>query len=1073
MPVDDRDDAPAGASPEKEEKTVSEALQSETDEPLPPAAERIAERDADRPEPVTPQGQRRRYLTRRNAFIATIAVAVGIFAIIFIAMLIYRLGYVDRYVANQIVNTLAQYGIRAEIREFHLAFSPRTVEMLGLELYDQQTGTKLGTVDRLLATIRIEDLYALNLRRNVNLESLEVEGLEAWVTFDEQGRSNFRHIHLPPPDPNRRILFSYSTAHVKVSNSVVHYGDERYDIKGEARNIAITIQPDGPSAPAESWMNTVTFSASDSTFVYDGRPVNNIDIEARGRVDQTRAEIHELVLRSPLAEARLQGVMDDWRNLHYRMQITSSVDLTQASDILQAGASLRGVGNFTGNVSGEGTRYQVDGQISSDALAADGVRLRALSVNLRGSGEDQRYEANARAVAELLTAGDFQLNTVQLVGDVMGTGTDFRWLGELRAAAARYGSNSIAGLILSDVTAESRAGTLTASASRANINRLNAPGASVSGAQISDIRVRSENGVTTASLASVQAGTIEASGARINGVTASGVNLVDKDHLTTVETNQLRVGGISVEGAQVGSLNIAGVRLAIRDGRIQGSTADINAGTLTLANGRIEDVRINRPVFTVEPSGSYRASADLSLGGGILGQVNLGSARANLVATNNQIQLNNFNADVLNGRATGSAVLSTTPRGTSRVSADFSDLDVGGLLATLSQNVVALTGQATGRIDLTFPGTRFEAASGQINAQIRGETGDEARGRTHITGDLALRADRGLFGIERAELRAGSSEVRATGQFSFEGDSNVQLDLASANATELQRVIVASGIVPGLEDRLEDYGLELAGNLNFNGTIRGRLSDPLIDGRLALDSLKVNGRDLGTLNASLDSTPAEIRVTEGRLTEKDGGGLLLTATIPREGENNIAFNATFDRFSGDKLMAVLPENLRAGLGDMRSDLSGSINVTGFPGAMNGSGDLRFGQGSIAGQPFQEIIARAAFDGSTISLEELTAQLPTGRLTASGSYTTTSNAFNLQAQAKDLPIALIESFIGGARRLPQLTGQVDLTASASGTLTEPSTYQIALEGQGRDVTINGRPAGVLTLVGRTDGQQFNL
>ncbi|HYE65991.1 MAG TPA: translocation/assembly module TamB domain-containing protein, partial [Pyrinomonadaceae bacterium] len=116
---------------------------------------------------------------------------------------------------------------------------------------------------------------------------------------------------------------------------------------------------------------------------------------------------------------------------------------------------------------------------------------------------------------------------------------------------------------------------------------------------------------------------------------------------------------------------------------------------------------------------------------------------------------------------------------------------------------------------------------------------------------------------------------------------------------------------------------------------------------------------------------------------------------------------------------------------------------------------------------------AAFDGSTISLEELTAQLPTGRLTASGSYSTTSNAFNLQAQAKDLPLALIESFIGGARRLPQLAGQVDLTASASGTLTEPSTYQIALEGQGRDVTINGRPAGVLTLVGRTEGQQFNL
>ena len=45
--------------------------------------------------------------------------------------------------------------------------------MTGLELYDQQTGEKLGKIDRILATVRIEDIYALNLRRNVNLEALE------------------------------------------------------------------------------------------------------------------------------------------------------------------------------------------------------------------------------------------------------------------------------------------------------------------------------------------------------------------------------------------------------------------------------------------------------------------------------------------------------------------------------------------------------------------------------------------------------------------------------------------------------------------------------------------------------------------------------------------------------------------------------------------------------------------------------------------------------------------------------------------------------------------------------------
>jgi hypothetical protein len=195
MPVDDRDDASSHRLPETDKETIPGALASETDEPLPPVAEAIAERDADRPEPVTPQGRRRRYLTRRNAFIATIAIAVGVVALILIAILAYRLGYVDRYVARQIKDTFAEYGIRAEIKGFQTKLGPRTAELTGIELYDSQTGEQLGKIDRLIATVRVTDLYALNLKRNVNLESLQVDGAEVWVKFDAQGNSNFRNIN--------------------------------------------------------------------------------------------------------------------------------------------------------------------------------------------------------------------------------------------------------------------------------------------------------------------------------------------------------------------------------------------------------------------------------------------------------------------------------------------------------------------------------------------------------------------------------------------------------------------------------------------------------------------------------------------------------------------------------------------------------------------------------------------------------------------------------------------------------------------------------------------------------------
>jgi translocation and assembly module TamB len=1086
MPIDDRDEKlPASSLPEKKEE-VRAALESETDKPLPPVAERIAERDADQPEPQTPQGKRRRFLTRRNALIATLAIVVSLVVLVLIAVIAYRLGYIDRYIATQIKSTLAQYGIRAEIKGFETRFGARTAEFHDIELYDQVTNEKLGKIDRILATVRIDDLYSISLKRNVKLQDLQIDGLELWVKFDAEGNSNFRNLHLPPPEPNSRILFSYSTANVKINNAVVHYGDERHDLSGEARNIVATIQPDDLNAPEASRMNRVSFSSTGSTFVYDGRPVNQIDILARGRVNQTRAEVEELILRSPLAEAHLSGVMDDWRNLRYKMDINSTVDLTQASDILKTSTTLRGVGNVVGTVSGDGSRYQVDGQIKADALAADGVRLQALAVSGQGKGEGKSYEINGRAVAELLTAGDFQLNAVQLTGNVMGTGTDFRWLGELRAAAVRSPVGTVAGLILSDATAESNDETLTYSAGRVSAGRLAASGANVSNLQASNIHGRTENGVTVASIANLQTGAILSASARIDGLGANNIQIASRGNVTNVETDSLRVGGVDASGVKVGSLNIAGARLAIyKGGRVEGSSGDINAGTLALAKsksfagGRVEDVRLARPVFVVEPSGRYRVSADLSLGGGVLGQINLGSARASLVATSSEIQLNNFDANIMSGRATGNATVATSRGASSHVTTEFSNLDIGNLIATFTARPILITGKATGTANLAFPGTDFSEASGTARVELKAETGDDATGRTPVNGEVALSAKGGLFEIERANLRTPASELNASGQFSVKRDeSNLQLNLASTDAAELQRVLFSTGLFYDLEDELEKKKIELAGHIAFNGTVRGRLNAPSIEGHASLDTLLMNDRDLGSLAANISTTPDEVRITDGRLTERDGGGVQFALNVPlKEGAGSASITATLDHVNAGNLTAALSavNPKLAQFGGIESDVSGSINITGIPDAMSGKAELSFAAGSIGGEPFQSILAQATFNGSLVNLDNVVAQFNAGRITAKGTFNTTDQALDLQAQATGIQLERLAAFAPNAGMLPNLTGTADLSAHVTGTLVanDFSSFQVNFDGEGRDVKINGRSAGPLKLVGRTQNKQLDI
>ncbi|MFL6253990.1 MAG: translocation/assembly module TamB domain-containing protein [Pyrinomonadaceae bacterium] len=1037
----------------------------------------------------------RRIVNRRNAMWTGIVAVVAAVALVFIIFILYRTGQIDRYVASQIVSTLAKYNVRAEVGSFSTRLGPREVEINDLKLYNSETGAPLGNVGRIVATVRIEDLWSISLTRNVNLEKLVIDRPEIWVVYDAEGRSNFSGLKIPPPEPNKRILFAYSTAQVIVNEAIVHYDDRRYDISGEARNVRATVRPDDPNAPAESRMNVIDFASTGSTFKLNGREVNPIDIELHARANQTRADIGELVLRSPVAEAHLAGALEDWRALRYHMDVRADVDLTQTSDVLRLDTTLRGAGRFEGKVEGEGDKYKVEGSIVSDALAADGVRLKALQVNASASGQGSAYEAKGKAVAELLTAGDFQLNLVQLVGGVTGTGSDFRWLGDLRAAAARSGATSLAGLFVKDAAAELRDGEIAGgSATSASADSVVFAGGRVAGAQVSGVKAaRNPEGRLHVTADSARAGTIVSSGATVGGVQAAGVDAtINPDNSATATLARLNVAGLNAAGARTGSINVAGVRLAVSpNGKVEGTSNDIGVGTVaftvpptskgaTPQQGRVDNVRLARPRFTLEPGGRYRASADLSLGGGVLGQLNLGKARAAVVATNEQIQLNDFVADLFNGSARGSATIATSNRAGSSVRATFENVDAGGLLALTSGNAVPLTGATTGTVDLHFPGTNFKLASGRVDATFEGATGREESARTPLTGQLALTADRGLFQIERANLHAGATELTATGRFSFQGGSDLAVNLNSSDAAELQSIALSTGLLSEYEEKIKAVGL--AGNLSFKGSVTGDLDAPIINGRFELQSLTVRGRDLGAVSADIASNATETRIDNGQLKEPDGGGIAFKAVLPRVGENNIEFDATLENVNAGNLLGALGLGGQGEKNALASNLSGmgpasgKISVKGYPGAMQGNADLRVGGGRIGATPYDEIVARATFSGNSVMLDAFDVKLGDGHITANGGIEIASGAQGLPAatvkdfrvEGKNVDLGLVAA-LGGAS-LPALSGKADFNATLSGNVADPTTIRAEVSAQGRDVTINGQPAGQLTLTGHMTNEQ---
>jgi len=859
-----------------------------------------------------------------------------------------------------------------------------------------------------------------------------------------------------------------------------------------------------------------------------------------------------LKLTTPMGESTLSGTLTNWAALKYNLNIASTVDLTQTSNIFPVGTPLRGFGNFSGTVTGEGEKYKVVGEIKSDALAASNIRLKALQINGVVDGDGSMYNANGKAIAELLTFEDFQIDFPQLVGNVRGTGTDFRWVGELQAAAAKTPAGTIAGLFISDAVAEYKDSQLDANlgnlraqkfssedvelqnllANNVKINTdfdktditssnlrasvVNAEGATLRGVNAGNVRVTNRGDRTDLKAGTVRAETVEtenaklrnlrasnvtatdtgartdvkfgqvqadgvnASGATLGSLNASGVDVQIAGNETKIYSNNLQVAKVETDAAILGSVNVAGVRLTIRQGRIEATSGDFNAGNIALTKsaidggGNLENVKIYKPVFVLEPSGRYRASADLSLGGGVLGSVKLGAARASVVADNEQVALNNLTADVMDGSLNGNATIALNNRRRSVVNAEFSNLDLSKLLALQGGRVVPVEGKTTGKVNLNFAGTNFKTASGTLTADFAANAGTTERGLVPLNGRLGLRATNGLFDIDYANLNTEKSQINATGSFDLNGyNSNLNLALNSSDASEIERIVRVLNVSPELVAQLDEYQAKFAGNLTFNGTLTGNLENPTVDGRAAVDSLVLRGRDVGSLATNIFVSPDLIELREGKLQERGGGDLAFNVSLPDEGTNNISIKATLNNINTGNLIAALPVDfLPEELRNLQAQTSGTINISGIPNNLQGEANISSGAGTINGEKFDGFDAKATFAGTLVNLENFAVRFGDGSLQAKGTYTTDTKTFNFDVEGKNIEFARVRPFIPNNTSLPAINGMVDLTAKAVGTTTDARTYDINFNGAARNVFFNGNQVGAVTFVGKTENQQLN-
>lgn len=883
---------------------------------------------------------RRRYFTRRNAGLSFAAIALLAVLGAVLVVVFYRYGVFDNYVKTQFVNKMADIGVVFEADVFRVTVAPLELELKNATFNDKLTGEKLFFIRDARLGLSIQNLYSWELSRDISVDSTNINGAEVWVRFDENGNSNFSNLKFVEDERGTRVNFKYDSVNFALHDSIVHFGDLSRKITADAKNVEFLLEPEDLSIPDEQKRYRFALTTTDSNFTYDERQLDKIDIRVRGIGDRGGADISEFRIDSPIGTSVMDGRLTDWASVKYDLNIESTVDLTQTSNIFPLGTSIRGVGNFKGKVSGEGENYRVDGRIDSESLIAEGIYLKALNVAATVEGTNSNYEANGKAVAELLTFEDFRIDFPRLSGNVRGSGTDFRWVGELQAAAAKSNALSLGGLFLSDAVAEYKDRQLTATAGSGRAQKFAVGDAEFEALAARNLRISRNNGVTRFATPNATVAKLKTKDFQLNGIAARNVRIKDEKTRTDVDLDGLTASSATIKGSRLTNVRADSFSMTDYPGSDDIVAKNLRAAQLDANGVRVGDLHAgtvtirDTPVQTAIYTDNLRV-ARVDSEAATLGSLNIGGVRLTIRQGTIEGRSNDINA--------GTVVLKG---GT---------IEGGGKLESVKLVRPIFVLAPSGRYRVTSDMSLGSGVVGKIPVGAASASVVASNDRLELNDLSAAVMDGQLDGkAVLASNRRGTSSVNAQ----FTG-----LDLSKVAALQAGRLIPFEGRTDG------NVNLTFSGS-DFNtgsGTIKANVTANAGDSDSGL--VPVNGRvEVSATNGLFNVDVADLKTNNSSLTANGRFDLR-----GNESNLNFALNST-DAGEVERLVRILGLStaLQEQLDAMNVEFAGIFN---FGGILTGNfsnpsidGNVSVGSISLRGRELGSVVSKLTVSPLKIILE---------------------------------------------------------------------------------------------------------
>ncbi len=417
----------------------------------------------------------------------------------------------NRFVAEEIKKTLTEFGLRGDVGSFGFAWDSETARLKDLKVYNRQTGQLIASVNSIEIQLHIRDLYAPKLSREIEIQTVKLDGVEVFVEFDEQGRSNLDGIH-EAPSKSETLKFDTTKLLAALTNAAVHYKDRQHDIAADLSKLQIEAQP----VAGQTQNFNLKLETDTGRVAIEGRetPISKLDLTAKAS-DNTIA-VERLQLVSGLAEITASGKVDDLRAVRYGFEIESGVKTEELARFAFPELTMRGLVSVKGKLEGEGRKYKFNGGASSADLLVDTTRLRGVQLpQVAINGEDKQLKlalnrANVQTVnVDIVEARGVSVGVINGEIAINGKTTESKFdAPSASIAAVNWTESNLSSLTISKLTTTVRGKEYKVIADA----RL--PGGQISGIEFTDASAKAEFNNAALSLTAIKAnalgGTAEA-----------------------------------------------------------------------------------------------------------------------------------------------------------------------------------------------------------------------------------------------------------------------------------------------------------------------------------------------------------------------------------------------------------------------------------------------------------------------------------------------------------------------------------------------------------------------------------